>query len=76
MDKTGFYHRRVYYGTVYGGGNSGITYVDAATNLLSVFNMSATMVRHGSWLQLQQSDMHLAIDMAIMAKGGTSCCVI
>jgi len=35
--------------------------------------MSATMARQGGWVQLEQSDMRLALNMAKMAKGGISC---
>jgi len=34
--------------------------------------MSATMARQGGWVQLEQSDMRLALNMAKMAKGGFS----
>jgi len=34
--------------------------------------MSATMARQGGWVQLEQSDMHQALNMAKMAKGGFS----
>ena len=34
--------------------------------------MSATMARQGGWVQLEQSDMRLALNMAKMAKGGIS----
>jgi len=34
--------------------------------------MSATMARKGGWVQLEQSDMHMALDMAKMAKEGFS----
>jgi len=34
--------------------------------------MSATMARQGGWVQLEQSDMCLALNMAKMAKGGFS----
>jgi len=34
--------------------------------------MSATMARQGGWVQLEQSDMHLALNMAKMAKWGFS----
>jgi len=34
--------------------------------------MSATMARQGGWVQLEQSDMRLARNMAKMAKGGFS----
>jgi len=32
--------------------------------------MSATMVRQGGWVQLEQSEMCLALNMAKMPKGG------
>jgi len=32
--------------------------------------MSATMAKKGGWVQLEQSDMRLAWNMAKMAKGG------
>jgi len=32
--------------------------------------MSATMARQGGWVKLEQSNMHLALNMAKMAKGG------
>jgi len=32
--------------------------------------MSATMSRQGGWVQLEQSDMRLALNMAKMATGG------
>ena len=31
--------------------------------------MSATMARQGGWVQLEQSYMHLVLNMAKMAKG-------
>jgi len=34
--------------------------------------MSATMARQGGRVQLEQSDMRLALNMATMAKGGIS----
>ena len=34
--------------------------------------MSATMARHGGWVQLEQFDMCLALNMAQMAKEGLS----
>jgi len=37
-----------------------------------VFNMSATMARQGGRVQLEQSDMRLALNMAKIAKGGFS----
>jgi len=38
--------------------------------------MSATMARQGGRVQLEQSDMRLALNMAKMAKGGFSCAAI
>jgi len=38
--------------------------------------MSATMTRQWGWVQLEQSDMCLALNMAKMAKGGSSCAAI
>jgi len=35
--------------------------------------MSEIVARQGGWVQLEQSDMRLALDMAKMAKGGFSC---
>jgi hypothetical protein len=46
--------------------------VEAAPNFWEVFNMPATMARQGGQVQLKQSDMHLALNMAKMAKGGFS----
>jgi len=34
--------------------------------------MSATMARQGGWVQLEQSDMRIPLNMAQMAKGGFS----
>ena len=34
--------------------------------------MSATMARQGGWVQLEQSDMCLVLNMAKVAKGGFS----
>jgi len=38
--------------------------------------MSTTMARHGGRVQLEQSDMHFAMNMATMAKEGLSCTAI
>jgi len=40
--------------------------------VLKVFNMSATMARQGGRVQLEQSDMRVALNMAKMAKEGFS----
>ena len=34
--------------------------------------MSGTMARQRGWVQLEQSDMRLALNMAQLAKGGFS----
>ena len=44
--------------------------LEAATNVLYVFKNLATMARQGGWVQLQQSDMCLALNMGKMAKEG------
>ena len=72
MDETGFNHLRGGYRSVYGRGHSRISEFEAATTFLKVFNMSATMARQGGRVQLEQSDMRLALNMANMAKGGFS----
>jgi hypothetical protein len=46
--------------------------LEASTNVLYVFNMSVTMTTQGDWVQLQQSDMRLALNMAKMAKEAIS----
>jgi len=38
--------------------------------------MSATMARQGGQVQLEQSDIHLALNMAKMAKAGFLCTTI
>ena len=60
------------YRVVHGRGNNQILFLEVASSFLWVFNMSATMARQGGWVQLEQSDMHLALNMAKMAKGGFS----
>jgi len=72
VDETGFDHLRSRYGSVYGQGNSRISVFAAATNFLLVLNMSTTMPRQGGRVQLEQSNMHLAWNMAKMANGGFS----
>jgi len=59
-------------GSVYGWGKPRISSLQAATIFLYVFNMSATMARQGGWVQLKQSDMCLALNVATMAKEGFS----
>ena len=72
MDQTGFKHLRGGYRSVYGRGNCRFSLSEPATNILKDFNMSATMARQGGRVQLEQSDMRLALNMAKMAKGGCS----
>jgi len=72
VGEAGINHLRGGYGCIYGRGNSRISLLDAATNVLYVFNMSATMARQGGRVQLEQSDMRLALNMAKMAKEGFS----
>jgi len=72
VDKPGFNHLRQGYGSVYGGGSSQMSLLDAATNILKIYTMSPTMARQGDRVQLEQSDMCLALNMAKMANGGFS----
>ena len=72
MDETGVNHLGEGYRSVHGRGKSPISLVEAATNGVNVFNMSATMERQGGRVQLEQSDMSLALNMAKMAKEGFS----
>jgi hypothetical protein len=50
--------------------------LEAATNVLKVFNLSATIARQGGRVQLELSDMHVGLNMAKMAKEGFSCTTI
>jgi len=70
--ETGCNHIRGGYGSVNGWGNSQILVLEAGTNFLNVFNMSATIAKEGGREQLEQSDMPLALNTAIMAKAGFS----
>ena len=70
MDETRFKQPTGYYGSVYGGGNSRISFLESATSYLSVFNTSATMAMQGGWVQLEQSDRYLALHMGKVAQGG------
>jgi len=58
------------YGVIYGRGKSSIPCLAAATNFLQVFNVSATVARQRSWVQLELSDMRLAVNMTNMANHG------
>ena len=60
------------YGNKYGWGITQISYLELATDFLKVFNMSSTMARQGGWVQLEQSNMRLALYMSDLAKGGFS----
>ena len=70
MDEPGFNHLGESYGRVYGCGNCRISLLQAVTNFLEVFNMSATVARQGGRIQLEQYDMRLVLNMAKWAKEG------
>jgi hypothetical protein len=72
VDETDFNRHGGGYGSVNGRGNSQISLFEAATNVFEVFNMSATMATQGGRVQLEQSDMRLAFNMAKMANEGFS----
>ena len=76
MNKIGFKDFRGDYGVMYGCGNYPISHSTAATNVSLVFNTSATMPRQGGRVQPEQSNMHLALNVAKMAKEGFSCAAI
>ena len=57
---------------MYGGGDGRISLLEAATNVLLVFNMSGTMARQGGRVQLEQSEKRLPMNMANMAIEGFS----
>jgi hypothetical protein len=67
VDEAGCNHLREGYGSVYCRGNSRISLLEEASNVVQVFNMSATMARQGGRVQLEQSDMRMALNMAKMA---------
>jgi hypothetical protein len=46
--------------------------LEASTNVWQVFNIAATMARLGGRVQLEQSDIRLALNMGKMAKEGFS----
>jgi len=73
LDKTDTNYLRGGYGSIYGWGNSRISLLEAATNFLKLFNMCTMMARQGGSVQLEQSNMCLALNMANMAKGGFLC---
>jgi len=45
--------------------------IDAATSFLLIVNKSATMASQGCGVQMEQSDMRLALNMAKMHKRGS-----
>jgi len=71
LDVTGVKEQIVCYRVVYGWGNSWISLL-VATNFWFIFNMLATMARRGARVQLEQSDMRIAMNMAKVDKGGFS----
>ena len=68
VDETGFKHLRGDVSVVYSKGNSRISFLEAATTFLYVFNLSVTMARQGGCKQLQQSDMRIVLIIATMGK--------
>jgi hypothetical protein len=68
VDKIGVIHLTGGYRSIYGGGNSRISLFEASTKVLKIFNMLATIARKGDRVQLEQSDMRVALNMAKMAK--------
>jgi hypothetical protein len=50
--------------------------LEAAPSVLQVFSISATLASQGGQVQLEQSDMHPALNMGAMAKEGISCAAI
>jgi hypothetical protein len=55
-----------------GSGNNHISLLEASTNVLKIFNMSATLARKGGEVQLENSNMLLALNEAKMAREGFS----
>jgi len=76
VEKSDFKQLSRGYKSISGWGNTQISYLEVAKNFLLVFNMSATMARQGDWVQLEQSNMCLALTIANMAKRGVSCTAI
>jgi len=72
VDKTRFNDLWFCYRVIYGSGTSRISLLEAATNSLNVSNSFATMAREEGRVQLEQSDMWLALNMDKVAKGGFS----
>jgi hypothetical protein len=50
--------------------------LEAAYNILQVFNLSPAIASNGGRVQQQQSNMRLALNMAKMAKAEFSCTTI
>jgi len=72
VDETDFNNLWRRYQSAHGKGNSQISYVEAVTNFLQDFTISATMARQEGRVQLEQSDMPHALNMAKIANGGYS----
>jgi hypothetical protein len=70
--QTGFIYLTGGYRMIYGRCNSRISLLEAATNVLYLFNLSPTMVWQGGHGQLEQSNMFLTFNMAKMANDGIS----
>jgi hypothetical protein len=61
------------YGVICGWNNSQIFQFEATTNFEYVCAMSATILRQGGRVLLEQSNMCLGLNIGKMAKGGFSC---
>lgn len=73
MDQTGLNHSRGGYRSIYRGGYTDVTFLNAATHFLWVVNMSATVVKQQFRVHLAQSDMRVVFNMAKIAKLVFSC---
>jgi len=69
VDEKGFNHLTGGYESIYDSYNGHISSFEAATNSLQVFTMTVTIARPRSLVQMEQSDMCLALNLAKMAKG-------
>jgi hypothetical protein len=73
MDETDFKDCRAGYKVVYGRRNTWILLLEETTTFLFALNMTVTMAREGGLLHVEQADMHLALHISKMAKGGCLC---
>jgi len=70
LDEAGFQDLWDSSRVVHGGGTSRISFLEASTNFLDVFNMSATMTRHWGQVQLKHSNMYLPFNVAKITTWG------